>query len=125
MEKLPTKMRELYWRVFVNTNDSEKAKVIRNSIFRELKNCELVSCKAYWKDNSLYELEFKQKLEEQESSKIIIEVFSKVILFSTSWMIDIPTSFKVENFELSGLVDSGIKFNGVKWISFMLQDVIE
>ncbi|MGB5980998.1 MAG: hypothetical protein WBG46_02535 [Nonlabens sp.] len=123
MEKSLTNTKELYWRAFLKTQDYNKATQISNSIFEVLKSCSLISCKPYWKDSTLYELEFRQKLKENESSKIIIEVFSIIVLFSNTWKIDIPTFYNAEDFELSGLVKDNINHNGISWISFVMQNI--
>ena len=115
-------MKEIYWRVFINTKQIEKAEIIKNQLFSMLKNCKIVLLQVYWKDNSMFVLEYKQKIQEKEMSKILIEMFECISLFSNTWSISLPSKFSNSDFEISGIAERNIKTNGISWVSFILQN---
>ncbi|MEL6191365.1 MAG: hypothetical protein AAFR66_04915 [Bacteroidota bacterium] len=116
-------MVELHWRVFLQTKNPKTAGKLTKNIFELLGSCELTSSQLYWKDSSLFEITFKQSLKEKEPSKLMIEIFETASLISNSWLIDLPSSFKSEEFDLSGIVSEGIKITGLTWVSFMLNEL--
>ncbi len=114
-------MREVYWRIFINSKNKRKAEEISNNVINILGNCKEVSLEIYWKDKSMYCLELKQSLLIENPQQILLVILSKIVKFSNTWILEIPDDFENNDFDFSGVSDDSIKINNLNWISFSLE----
>lgn len=115
--------KELFWRIFIDTQKANKADKIAN-YFLELigNNYEILKREKYWKDNTLFEVEFCKKIDVDSSNQLLFELLETLSLVAREWRFNLPSNFSVVNFDISGLTNEGIKITGIKWISFDLYD---
>lgn len=114
--------KEIYWRVFLNTREKDKAKKLSADVMKSFGSCEMISLEPYWKDKSLYCLELTQGITKRMPEEVVFEVLKKVSLISNSWSIDLPEDFDDEDFDFSGVAENNFKWNYISWISFIIQD---
>jgi hypothetical protein len=115
--------KNIYFRILINAKNAIKAKKLSDSIINKLSpNCNLINSEKYWKDNSLYDVELCKKISASDPDKIPYEVLKVASELSPVWRMNIPSNFGNQNFDISGWTDESIKFGGIDWISFILQD---
>ena len=105
----------IYWRVFVNSKDMDKAKRICNAFILCIAGrCQLRKCEKYWKDKNLIEVEIAQEMNVPSTQQLLIDLFKILGRLSTEWNINVPSE---QCLELSGTSDN-IKLVGITWIGF-------
>jgi len=108
----------IYWRVFVNSKDMDKAKRICNAFILCIAGrCQLRKCEKYWKDKNLIEVEIAQEMNVPSTQQLLIDLFKILGRLSTEWNINVPTDISEQCLELSGTSDN-IKLVGITWIGF-------
>jgi|SRR5690606_5600678 len=114
--------KEIYWRIFLNTRDENKARKMSRSILDSLEKTKLITLELYWKDNSLYNMEIKQDILNQKTKDAFFEVINNISKLSNSWKIELPNNLEEDGFDFSGFSDSNFKWQYINWASFMIQD---
>lgn len=115
--------KELFWRIFIDTQKANKADKIINYFLESIgNNYEILKREKYWKDNTLFEVEICKKMDVDSTNHLIFELLETLSLVAREWKFSIPSNFSSENFDISGLTNEGIKIIGIKWISFDLYD---
>lgn len=108
----------IYWRVFVNSKDMDKAKRICNAFTLCIAGrCQLRKCEKYWKDKNLIEVEIVQEMNVPSTQQLLIDLFKILGRLSTEWNINVPSDISEHRLELSGTTDK-IKLVGITWIGF-------
>ena len=115
-------MKELYWKMILNTNDKRKAEILTATILKVLGNGKCVLFQQYWKDRNCFEVEFTEKINSNINSVQIFEVIRNIQRLSNSWQIDTIVRANDE-YEFSGVASAGLKVTGVIWCSFIVQEV--
>jgi hypothetical protein len=113
-------MKELYWKFILNSSQKGKVNQLIVKIEKLLMNCELQKSGIYWKDKSLYEVEFVQKLDSHIHSELIFEVIEKASKISNFWHMEFSSDFSAEEYDISGVSEKP-NLIGLTWVSFMLQ----
>lgn len=85
-----------------------------------LGDCAISQFEPYWKDKSLYDLEFTTNCPGVNIADIVFKLINTLPLISRSWQIIMPSclSDKDEDYELSGVSDRDMIAKGVRWASF-------
>lgn len=66
----------IYWRVFVNSKDMDKAKRICDTFTLCIAGrCQLRKCEKYWKDKNLIEVEIVQEMNVPSTQHLLIDLF--------------------------------------------------
>ncbi|MGX1931135.1 hypothetical protein [Flagellimonas sp. 2504JD4-2] len=91
------------------------------TILGVLVNSKQVSLELYWKDKTLFNLEITQDISSENQQDITFEVLDKISKISTSWSVDLPENFDMEDFDFSGISNGNFKWDYVSWASFILQ----
>lgn len=115
-------MKEIYWRIILETSSREKAEEILDRILQGIGKANIVSLQPYWKNTEQCEIELVQPLEFNDLGELVLLVFQKINFFAPNWFIEIPQTFTVEDIELAGVLEKGISLSGISWMSFMIQD---
>ena len=114
-------MKTLYWRVFTKSSNKKGIESVKNFFESSFSNIELQKEEVYWKDDTLLELEFKQKISEN-SENVLILVFKQIELISYHWQISFSSNEDGSISEFSGLVSEEIPKLNINWIHFSLED---
>ena len=74
----------------------------------------------YWKDKSLYEIEFIMKINAKDVAELIYQTSIKASIISNNWNFVIPSNLEDNYLNFSGISDDITKIKEVKWVGFNL-----
>lgn len=108
----------IYWRVFANSKDMDKAKRICDAFTLCIAGrYQLRKCEKYWKDKKLIEVEIAQEMNVPSTQHLLIDLFKILGQLSAEWNINVPTNISEHCLELSGTSEK-IKLVGITSIGF-------
>ena len=113
---------EIFWRVFVKTKDKKKVDLILKQIRPHIALSKIITNEVYWKDDSIYNLEFTSELLEKEKDSSILEVIRLISVISDEWDIVLPDMECEDILEFSGIGSKTFKIPLISWCSFAIQE---
>jgi hypothetical protein len=112
----------IYWRLFLNSNKALFAERFVKELQIQFGAISLLKMDIYWKDASLYEIEFSQKINTKDVAQLIYQTTNKATILSNNWNLCIPSDLE-NNYEgFSGVAKTITKVKGLKWASFSLEE---
>jgi hypothetical protein len=112
----------IYWKGYFKVNSPNKVDImlrkleiiIGQSIFK-------VEAKQYWKDSSLFEVDFKTSLEVDDIEKAVFKALIISNLIGHDCYVTGPNSFEEGKWQFEGIIYKAT-LPGLEWIHFVLQN---
>ena len=111
--------KKVYWRLLLNTSNPSKAQKVAKQVVKVLGNYFISQLEPYWKDSTMYDLQFDTDLSGIDIQNVVFELITTISLLSSNWKIFVEDC-RVDNYRLSGVTDQNIAIVGVRWASFMM-----
>lgn len=112
----------IYWKAYFKINSESKVKLMIKKLEKVIeKTITVINSQKYWKDNSLYEVNFTTPLGIDEVEKAIFEVLRTYKLLGQDWHIVGPENNAGKKWSFEGIC-SRTNISGLEWISFRIQN---
>lgn len=116
------KFENIYWKAYFKINSESKVKLMIKKLEKVIeKPITVISSEKYWKDNSLYEVNFTTPLGIDEVEKAIFEVLRTYKLLGQDCNIVGPENYEGEKWSFEGICNR-TNISGLEWISFRIQN---
>lgn len=112
---------ELYWNILIRSRNKDTVNKVLSNIESEIGDLIILNKEIYWKDESLFNVEFEQNLNSSNLEGSILEVLKKCSHFSSDWAINLPDCGDFGVYQLSGISDKPFRINGVYWVNMEFQ----
>lgn len=106
-------MVKVFYRVILNTKKADTANQLLDGFTDVIDDCEVKSCKPYWKDDTKYVATIVQEHEDLNIGDVVCEVLSSIADLSPHWHVTLTKSME----SLSGVCDKSITVQDVDWIN--------
>ncbi|MEH6948803.1 hypothetical protein V7068_17390 [Bacillus sp. JJ634] len=112
------------WRMYINATSKEKAQRVIKRLNQEIGEMEILSLQQYWKDETLFELECKTKLQIEEPEKAVFYVLRLVNQLGSDINVMGPFTYEKNHLEFEGLCASPTVI-GLNWFHFHIDNFRE
>jgi hypothetical protein len=115
--------KEIKWRAYYKVNSKDKAlKILKRFEGAIGSKIELTSCEPYWKDQSLYEVNFVSELGNTDIKDAIFNALIHSQRIGHECHVTGPQSYEGEKWSFEGIIPK-TSIAGVEWVIFSISNL--